>query len=141
MRAQSFAKRGRFDQCRAMTEPLALVLYEKLLPGSQLVNRLQDLKYRVQTVNDPGHLVETARDAKPMVVFADLEPGTDKVCAAIADLRKNPGTSHLPVIGFCAETATHLYGPAQAAGVNLVSSDAAVLHHLAQLLDQALHVE
>jgi len=27
-----------------MTQPLALVVYEKLLPGSQLVNRLQDLK-------------------------------------------------------------------------------------------------
>jgi len=26
-----------------MTQPLALVFYEKLLPGSQLVNRLQDL--------------------------------------------------------------------------------------------------
>src|SRR5262245_49139849 len=39
-----------------MTEPLALVVYEKLLPGSQLVNRLQDLKYRVQTVADPTQL-------------------------------------------------------------------------------------
>ena len=33
-----------------MTQPLALVFYEKLMPGSQLVNRLQDLNYRVQAV-------------------------------------------------------------------------------------------
>ena len=44
----------------AMSEPLALVLYEKLLPGSQLVNRLQDLKYRVQTISDPAKLTESA---------------------------------------------------------------------------------
>ncbi len=37
-----------------MTQPLALVFYEKLMPGSQLVNRLQDLNYRVQAVNDSG---------------------------------------------------------------------------------------
>ena len=37
-------------------QPLALVLYEKLLPGTQLVNRLQDLNYRVQTVNDAALL-------------------------------------------------------------------------------------
>ena len=30
-------------------QPLALVLYEKLLPGSQLVNRLQDLNKRLCT--------------------------------------------------------------------------------------------
>ena len=41
-------------QASCMTQPLALVLYEKLLPGSQLVNRLQDLNYRVQTIADPA---------------------------------------------------------------------------------------
>src|SRR6266850_298297 len=58
---------------RAMTEPLAIVLYERLMPGSQLVNRLQDLKYRVQTVNDPALLVDCAEQAKPMLVLVDLE--------------------------------------------------------------------
>jgi hypothetical protein len=28
-----------------MTQPLALVYYEKLMPGSQLVNKLRDLNY------------------------------------------------------------------------------------------------
>ena len=124
-----------------MIEPLALVLYDKLLPGSQLVNLLQDLKYRVQSISDPAQLVPTAVGCKPMVVFADLQPDSDKVCDAIADLKKNPETKHLPVVAFCAETATHLYPAAQSAGVTLVSSDAAVVHHLPQLLEQALQVE
>ena len=55
-----------------MTEPLALVLYEKLLPGSQLVNRLHDLRYRVQVIADADTLVECAEQEKPMVVLADL---------------------------------------------------------------------
>ena len=47
-----------------MTEPLALVVYEKLLPGSQIVNRLQDLNYRVQTISDPALLAECAEQGK-----------------------------------------------------------------------------
>ena len=40
-----------------MTQPLALVVYEKLLPGSQLLNRLQDLNYRVQAIANADSLV------------------------------------------------------------------------------------
>jgi hypothetical protein len=69
-----------------MTEPLALVFYEKLLPGTQLVNRLQDLKYRVQTVSDADSLVECAQESKPMVVLADLISTKNNVCNAIARL-------------------------------------------------------
>src|ERR1041385_1760448 len=96
-----------------MTQPLALVLYEKLLPGSQLVNRLQDLSYRVQTVSESAKLVECAEQTMPMLVLADLEC-TD-ACAAIARLKKNPGTQHLPVIAFSPETAADLQEAARAA--------------------------
>ena len=41
-----------------MIQPLALVFYERLLPGSQVVNRLQDMRYRVQVVGDPAGLVK-----------------------------------------------------------------------------------
>ena len=71
-----------------MIEPLALVLYEKLLPGSQLVNRLQDLSYRVQTLADPALLVEQAEQAKPMLVLADLESTRNNVCGALARLKQ-----------------------------------------------------
>ena len=60
-------------QAARMTEPLALVFYEKLMPGSQIVNRLQDLKYRVQTIGDAASLVEAGEHAKPLLVVADLE--------------------------------------------------------------------
>jgi CheY-like chemotaxis protein len=124
-----------------MTEPLALVLYEKLLPGSQLVNRLQDLSYRVQVLADPALLVEQAEQAKPMLVLADLESARESVCGALARLKQNPATQHLPIIAFCGENAGGLSDAARAAGVTLVVSDAAILTHLPQFLEQALHLE
>jgi CheY-like chemotaxis protein len=124
-----------------MTQPLALVLYEKLLPGSQLVNRLQDLKYRVQTIADAGRLLECAEQAKPMLVLADLASTRNDVCAALARLKQSSGTKHLPVVAFSDQGAVELQAAAQAAGVTLVVSEAAILSQLPQILDQALQVE
>ena len=64
---KAFAFRAGSSHSLPMTQPLALVCYEKLLPGSQLVNRLQDLKYRVRPVADARLLVDCARQEKPMI--------------------------------------------------------------------------
>jgi CheY-like chemotaxis protein len=133
--------RPRLFQADGMTQPLALVLYEKLLPGSQLVNRLQDMNYRVQAIADADRLVECAEQAKPMLVLADLESIRDNVCAALAHLRQNAATKHLPVIAFSGESAAELQAAARAAGATLVVTEAAILNHLPQFLDQALQLE
>ena len=124
-----------------MIEPLALILYEKILPGSQLVNRLQDLKYRVQTLTDPSQLLHCAEQAKPMLVLADLDSTNNDVSAALARLRKNPATQHLPIIAFAAEKTPDIEASAQAAGVKLIVTHAAILTHLPQFLEQALQLE
>jgi CheY-like chemotaxis protein len=124
----------------SMTEPLAIVLYERLMPGSQLVNRLQDLNYRVQVINDPALLVQFAEQSKPMLVLVDLESPSN-VCGAISRLKQNPGTSHLPIIGFGMEPHPVLQEEARKAGVNLIANEAAILGHLPQLLDQALQID
>jgi CheY-like chemotaxis protein len=124
-----------------MTQPLALVLYEKLLPGSQLVNRLQDLNYRVQAIADAGRLVECAEQAKPILVLADLASARSDVCAALTRLKQNAATKHLPVVVFSDQGAAELQAAAQAAGATLVVSEAAILNQLPQILDQALQVE
>jgi len=133
--------RLRLFQADGMTQPLALVLYEKLLPGSQLVNRLQDMNYRVQAIADADRLVECAEQAKPMLVLADLEAVKNNVCAAVARLRQHAATKHLPVIAFSSESAGELQAAARAAGANLVVTEAAILTHLPQFLDQALQLE
>ena len=85
--------------------------------------------------------MECAEQAKPMLVLADLESTRNNVCAALARLKQNAATKHLPVIAFSGENAAELQAAAQAAGATLVVSEAAILNHLPQFLDQALQVE
>jgi CheY-like chemotaxis protein len=139
--ANSFAMRARLFQADGMTQPLALLLYEKLLPGSQLVNRLQDMNYRVQALADADRLVDCAQQAGPMLVLADLESTRDNVCTAIASLKQHAATKHLPVIAFSGEGATRLQAAARAAGATLVVTETAILSHLPQFLEQALQLE
>ena len=124
-----------------MTRPLALCVYERLLPAGQLVNLLQDLGYRVQSLGDPATLVEQAEREKPLLILADLEPRQDEVCRAITSLKNNAATAHIPIIAFAAATHTPLQESARLAGATLVVSDSAILIHLNQFLDQALQVE
>ena len=124
-----------------MNQPLAFVLYERLLPGSQLVNRLQDLKYRVRAVTDVEALVPCVQQEKPMLVLADLISTRHNVCQVIGRLRKDPETQHIPVIAFGPEESAELQQAAREAGATLVASETAVLTHLTQFLDQALQVE
>src|ERR1700722_6924400 len=124
-----------------MTQPLALVLYEKLLPGSQVVNRLQDLGYRVLAVPAVDALQACAEQEKPMLVLVDLAATKAKVPEAIARLRQNPATSHLPVIAFADENEAALRASAESAGAALVVSDAAILTHLEQFLERALRLD
>jgi PleD family two-component response regulator len=124
-----------------MTKPLALVLYERLLPGSQLVNRLQDLNYRVQTIADAEKLVESAEQSKPILVLADVASPRKDVCPAIRRLRENAATSHLPVIAFGGDDSPDLQAAALSAGATLIVGEVAALNHLREFLDQALQVE
>jgi PleD family two-component response regulator len=128
-------------QAKDMTQPLALVLYEKLLPGSQLVNRLQDAGYRVQTVAGPDALVAAAEQDKPLIVLTDLASTSTKVVDVIAQLRQNAATSHVPVIAFAEEKEADLQAAARTAGATLVVNDAAILTHLQQFLQQALQLD
>ena len=124
-----------------MTTPLALAFYEYLLPGSQLVNGLQDLGYRVQTISDVRTLVLQSLQAKPLVLVVDLATSNGDVCAAICELRRNPETKHIPIIAFTDLKNEKLHAVATAAGATIVAGSDAILDQLPQLLDQALQVE
>jgi CheY-like chemotaxis protein len=123
-----------------MTQPLALVFYEKLLPGSQLVNRLQDLNYRVQAINDLAALLHCAQTEGPMLLVVDLESKRGDVCNVIAALKADAVTQHVPIIAFAGEQATELQAAAQKAGATLVVGEATIANYLPQLLNQALQV-
>jgi CheY-like chemotaxis protein len=124
-----------------MNEPLALIAYERVLPGGQLVNRLQDLRYRVQTLPGPETLAETAEREKPMLVIADLGTKASEMCDAIRQVKQCQATSHIPVIAIIAVSNASAEKAARDSGADLVVTDSAIQIHFKQLLDQALHLE
>jgi len=124
-----------------MTKPLALVFYEALLPGSQLVNRLQDLGYRVLTHSQASSLLAQVKETRPFLLVIDLASQDADLCAIIHQLRQGPETAHIPVLAFAKDSQEQLRANAHAAGATLVAGDAAVSAHLPQLLDQVLQVE
>lgn len=124
-----------------MTKPLALVFYDNLIPGSQLINRLQDLGYRVLSFHD-GYLIEDqAEREKPLVILADLSSKKHDVCTALKKLRENPKTRHVPVLAFTSEENSDLEKKAHESGATLVANAAAILDQLPMLLAQVLEVE
>jgi PleD family two-component response regulator len=123
-----------------MTQPLAFVLYESLLPGSQLANRLRDLGYRVSTVPDAQQLVAQAEAEKPMVLVMDVYSSVADVCGVLRDFRQNEATSHIPVLAYYSAKHKELQASAVEAGATLVASDAALLGQLPRLLEQVLEV-
>jgi len=124
----------------APVTPLALVVNERVMPGGQLVNRLQDLGYRVQTLTSAAQLVETAEKEKPLLVFIDLAAPGDAP-GGIKTLRTTPATEHLPVVAFGPDKQDQLLAAAETAGANLSVGDSAVVNHLPQLIERALHLE
>ncbi len=124
-----------------MNQPLALLLYDKLLPGGQLVNKLQDLGYRVLPVPEPADLVATAERERPLVAVVDLEPHHEKAAAAIAALRAHDSTAHIPVIAFATVRNEAAQEQARQAGATLVTHDTTILAHIGQFLEQALRVD
>src|SRR4051812_1736930 len=102
-----------------MTKPLALIFYEELLPGSQLVNRLQDMGYRVQAITDASELLPAAEQQKPMVILADLKAQSGDMTSLIGQIRNSPKTSHLPILAFTAKKDKKLQESATKAGANL----------------------
>jgi CheY-like chemotaxis protein len=140
MAQKFFAIRPSSSQSRRMVEPLAMVCYERIMPGSQLVNRLQDLNYRVMVIANPALIVAAAQRESPLLLLVDLETGGD-VCQAIGLIKSDTTTRHLPVIAFASDTQSELLATAQKSGANLAVGDSLVSGHLPALLQQALQVD
>ena len=124
-----------------MTKPLALVFYERLMPGTQLVNRLQDLGYRVLAITEPSLLIQTARKEGPIIAVVDLATDRANICSIIKEMKEDESTSHIPVIGFAAQRDQKLQTEAARAGATLVAYDDALLPQLPHLLEHALRVD
>lgn len=129
-----------------MREPLALLFYEHLLTGSQLLNRLRDLGYRTEVVNEVEQLPTVMREKRPLLLFAELGVQGERLTRLIHQLRTAPETRHVPVLTWQEEgksrAARRLAETARAAGATVLPPGRGLLAQLplllAQVLDQGL---
>ena len=134
-----FAISRAVPQSLAMTEPLAVVFYEKLIPGQQLVNRLHDSGYRVHAVTNPANLASEVQSQQAMLLVAEFPANNSAVAQSISDLKNGAFTGHVAVLAYVANP--ELREAARAAGANLVANEEGLLDQLPQLLEQVLQVE
>lgn len=123
-----------------MNEPLALLLCARGLISTQVVQRLEALRYRVVILARPVELVARTEQEMPMVVLVDVDGDREAVLQAIEQLRARAVTAHVPVIGFVRELDDAMQTELAARGATFAVSEAAVLNHLEPLLDRALEI-
>lgn len=124
-----------------MTEPLALVAYERMMPGSQLLVKLRDLGYRSEHVRRLATLSAAAAEKKPLVIVLDLLWRTEDSLATIAQLAGAAETEHVPILAYADMGDEALMEQALNEGAALVAGDDGILAQLPRLLDQALEVD
>lgn len=124
-----------------MTHPLALLLHDKMMPGSKLGAKFEERDFRVVTLADPAELLAVAKREMPMIVAADLTNRRGDVLQAIRALHDEETTSHIPVIAYAAREDDKLREAALQAGVKVMATETTVLPHLGQFIEHALHVE
>jgi len=122
-----------------VTQPLALIFYKKLLPGSTLANRLRDLNYRVHAASDLAELVAVAQSEGPMVLLMDVSAEGGESVEAVRQLRSDSKTAHVPILAFAEDEQRQ--EAARTAGATLAASDAAMASHFEQLLEQVLRLD
>lgn len=124
-----------------MTTPLAIVYYENLLPGSRLVNRLQDLGYRVHAALKAAELANEVVEKLPLVLVMELESKDADITEVIETIRTNPATAHVPVLAYASAKQKRAQAAAREAGATLIADEAGILAQLPQLLEHVLRVD
>jgi CheY-like chemotaxis protein len=124
-----------------MMKPLAFVCSENMVLGNQLVNRLQDLGYRVEVISDGTQLSTQTASALPFVIICDLVSRGIDLVPAIRGLKQNEATGHIPVIGMTTNPDQQYHAKAVGAGASVVAMESGILVQLPQLLDMALAVD
>ena len=121
-----------------MSAPLAILCYERLIPGNRLGERLEGLGYGVIRLHNCDELVGKARAERPMVAVIDLASKTRNTVAALRTLRGTGDTAHIPILAFASGREGPLQQAARDAGADLVACEEALLEQLPSLLEQIL---
>ena len=111
------------------------------MPGGQMVNRLQDLGYRVASVTQCDRLIDEVRKQHPMALVADLDSKNGDIPLVIQTLKEDLETQHIPILAFASVDNEELHEKARLAGAKLIAGQAAVLDQLPHLMEHLLEVD
>jgi CheY-like chemotaxis protein len=89
-----------------------------------------------EIVRDPAALRDAVRRLAPRVVVADLNLKSGDAVAAIRELRADPETRAVPVIGFLHDVQEELMAAGEAAGCDRVLSKGQLTRLLPELLSR-----
>jgi PleD family two-component response regulator len=125
-----------------MTKPLAMVAYGNILLGSQLVNRLYDLGYRVSSTVDLSNVATLAAKERPILLIMDLSASQNgNPLHVIQSIRSTETTTHLPILAVTQKNDPSFHAKASEAGTTLIALNSAIIAQLPQLLEQVLSLE
>jgi hypothetical protein len=114
----------------AKTQPVSMVIHDRLMPGSAIANRLVDRGWRVHTHSGADAPLQQLRRHKPMLVVVQL------------DLRGGDvDLAHMAVLAYGPLANGRLRDAAIAAGAQVVAADSSILEQLPNLIEAALAVD
>lgn len=129
------------DNPFSKTQPTALVVHDRLMPGSALANRLVDRGWRVHSRSGVDGLLEWMHSYRPMLLVIQLDLRGSDVCRLIQDLRAEARLTHIAVLAYGPLANGRLRESAIAAGAQVVAADSSILDQLPSLIDTALAVD
>lgn len=123
------------------SQPVSMVIHDRLMPGSAIANRLVDRGWRVHTCSGKDVLLEQLRRHKPMLVVVQLDLRGGDTCQLIQDLRADVELAHMAVLAYGPLANTRLRDAAITAGAQVVAAESSILEQLPSLIDAALAVD
>ena len=109
-------------------------LLSDLFFSARLRETAKALGLPCEIVRDPALLVERVRSTSPRLVVADLNLKSGDAVAAVRELRADPETRAVPIIGFLHDVQEELMAAGEAAGCDQVLSKGQLTRMLPDLL-------
>ena len=113
---------------------MVIGLLSDLFFSARLRETAKALGLPCEIVRDPAALRERVRTLAPRIVIADLNLKSGDAVAAVRELRADPETRAVPIIGFLHDVQEELMAAGEAAGCDRVLSKGQLTRLLPDLL-------
>ena len=114
-----------------------MVVYD-LFFRQKVEEGLKAAGYRVEAAMGPRKMREKIERERPRCLVLDLEITSMDPIEAIRDLKRDPATRDLPVIGYCSHVNLDLRAQALEAGCDRVAARSEVASRLDRLVDKVI---